>query len=728
MKQQRSGWTSKLAFLTLGFLMSCQIIFSPDGGKLSDSDGDGGQGGGGGQPGCVDVAVDCPATGSECVVATCTDGVCGTTRLDEGTPTTTQTAGDCQVIQCDAAGEVVSVSDDTDVGDDGNGCTDNLCDNGATSFPNKADGTPCVGGNVCVSGMCVSSPDCVDNVMDGDETDIDCGGGCVPCGDGLDCAVDADCQSGVCTGNICQGPACDDTVFNGNETDVDCGGPCPPCAYGDNCQSDEDCVPGICVLAHCANCQAGTTSPCYTGPAGTEGVGPCLAGISSCDAQGFGYGPCVGEVVPSPEDCETPEDESCTPDCGEVLWAKAFAGSGTSPQIYSMAVDGSGDIIIAIHPDGSDFGGGPLSAQFALVKLDLAGNLKWSREFSFYGTFSATLSSSSNDIFLFGRTSSPVDFGGGQLNGTSNTSIFVAKLDTSGTHLWSKVFDVQVGSATPAATGATVDKQGSVILHGHFDGSVNFGGATLSSGSAQDAFLVKFSSLGAYQWSHQFSAGGTYPGEVIATANDDIICAGDFFGQGSFGGLALDGTPGGAPGSMYLVKFSAAGSPLWGRTSTGTIASGFSAIPHLYALQAVTGDDVLAAGYGTAAGGVPGTVDVGCGPAPLGPMVANFAGATGTCNWVSPHGTLDVTSDGLGQAFVQGLTAAGDEIALVGADGQEKWAHPSAPGEYIDVVAFAGQIPAHLFAGRFGGTVDIGSGTKITSVFGDDLFLAAAAP
>ena len=47
----------------------------------------------------------------------------------------------------------------------------------------------------------------------------------------------------------------------------------------------------------------GTTMPCYSGPAGTEGVGACKAGVQQCAADGTGYGPCTGEVVPAPETC-----------------------------------------------------------------------------------------------------------------------------------------------------------------------------------------------------------------------------------------------------------------------------------------------------------------------------------------------------------------------------------------------------------------------------------------
>ena len=71
-----------------------------------------------------------------------------------------------------------------------------------------------------------------------------------------------------------------------------------------------------------STCTPGSTESCYSGPDGTEGQGVCHAGTQVCNAQGTGYGPCEGEVVPSAEDCTTPEDEDCdgqTPACASVV-------------------------------------------------------------------------------------------------------------------------------------------------------------------------------------------------------------------------------------------------------------------------------------------------------------------------------------------------------------------------------------------------------------------------
>ena len=48
-------------------------------------------------------------------------------------------------------------------------------------------------------------------MQDGDETDIDCGGGtCPTCATGALCVGNVDCQSGVCAGGVCAAPSCTD--------------------------------------------------------------------------------------------------------------------------------------------------------------------------------------------------------------------------------------------------------------------------------------------------------------------------------------------------------------------------------------------------------------------------------------------------------------------------------------------------------------------------------------
>ena len=67
---------------------------------------------------------------------------------------------------------------------------------------------------------------------------------------------------GACTNKVCANLGnCMDMVLNGNETDVDCGGPmCNKCAVGKMCSVASDCTSGLCsivCLAPAANCSNG---------------------------------------------------------------------------------------------------------------------------------------------------------------------------------------------------------------------------------------------------------------------------------------------------------------------------------------------------------------------------------------------------------------------------------------------------------------------------------------
>ncbi len=79
-------------------------------------------------------------------------------------------------------------------------------------------------------------------------------------------------------------------------------------ASDDNCngQINEGC-----------SCTPGSKASCYSGPAGTLGVGICAAGTQTCNAQGSGYGACTGEVTPQVETCMTPGDEDCNGQANE---------------------------------------------------------------------------------------------------------------------------------------------------------------------------------------------------------------------------------------------------------------------------------------------------------------------------------------------------------------------------------------------------------------------------
>jgi hypothetical protein len=151
-----------------------------------------------------------------------------------------------------------------------------------------AEGKPCQdsGGAVCDgAGKCVDNH-CTNGVKDADETDVDCGGAsCKPCADHRSCLAGSDCANEVCdpTAKTCTPATCTDGVQNGNETDVDCGGgTCPRCRNGKQCKAVGDCFSDICTSMVCIG--VGEGQPCGSDLACMYGYCPfgrCCSG-SGC--------------------------------------------------------------------------------------------------------------------------------------------------------------------------------------------------------------------------------------------------------------------------------------------------------------------------------------------------------------------------------------------------------------------------------------------------------------
>jgi hypothetical protein len=120
------------------------------------------------------------------------------------------------------------------------------------------------------------------------------------------------CYSGT-TG--CVGSSCTGSCSAGTQRCVDgmlagCDGEILPAAEsctGDGAAADEDCDGQTDEGCECRNGQSRT---CYQGPAGTLGVGTCLAGSQTCAAGAWAG--CVGSVEPHAESCENlGRDDDC---------------------------------------------------------------------------------------------------------------------------------------------------------------------------------------------------------------------------------------------------------------------------------------------------------------------------------------------------------------------------------------------------------------------------------
>jgi len=251
------------------------------------------------QDAAVCVPSECPPTGTTCVTPQCTTTGCATANAAAGTLCT-----DSGGTVCNATGECVECLTPPDCPASTTVCVINTCTGSACGTMMAARGTACTesGGVVCDGNGACTAMHCTDNVRDADETDVDCGGGCgATCMHTAPqqlCNVAADCLSGVCGGAAplhCQPPTCTDNVRNGTETDVDCGGTCGATCKDtgpqQRCQVGGDCLSGVCGAGQL--CQPPTCSDSAENGAETD----IDCGGAMCVSLGLTCAPTKGCLV-----------------------------------------------------------------------------------------------------------------------------------------------------------------------------------------------------------------------------------------------------------------------------------------------------------------------------------------------------------------------------------------------------------------------------------------------
>ena len=105
------------------------------------------------------------------------------------------------------------------------------CGGSCQACPTCSDGIKNQGeSGVDCGGPCAACPTCNDSIQNQDESDVDCGGThCTQCIAGRRCLRPADCSSYLCDAGTCANATCSDGIRNQGESGVDCGGPCAPC-------------------------------------------------------------------------------------------------------------------------------------------------------------------------------------------------------------------------------------------------------------------------------------------------------------------------------------------------------------------------------------------------------------------------------------------------------------------------------------------------------------------
>lgn len=433
----------------------------------------------------------------------------------------------------------------------------------------------------------------------------------------------------------CEGEVVDTTEVCGDGLDQDC-----------DDTPDDGCA-----------CTPNSTANCYTGPAANQGVGLCVEGTQTCNAQGTSFGMCTGDVLPTAEDCATAADENCNGreaanggvddtagcECVGTTSASCYTGpsntenvgkckSGmkacvaghwgactgqTLPAVESCSVMGDEDCNGLSCSEVAWTRGGGLGGD---VAVDPSGNVYW------VGSFGGT-----------------IVIGGTTLVAAGTQDIFVSKWTPDGSLIWAKRYG---GAGTRVALAVAADAN---FVYVQTDHGADFGSGT------QKQIAKLNGANGAHVWSKgctlDFLELNTPPieGGISVDPTGAVVVVGPVLGASTVtcdGGPSLSASA--TKSSGLIVKYSSTGTYAWGKTFVDASNMFFTGVAtdssgSIWA----TGFTNLLANFGCA-----GTFVTG-----LGPVVVKFD-SSGTCVFQKKFGNsgggYDIAIDSLGGPTVVG--------------------------------------------------------------------------
>lgn len=224
---------------------------------------------------------------------------------------------------------------------------------------------------------------------------------------------------------------------------------------------------------------------------------------------------------------------------GAHLWSKTFGDNGAD-LARAVATDASGNVLVAGQFEGTiSFGGANLTslggADIFVAKFGPSGAHLLSAAFGSPGSDVAygIATASDSSFVVVGAASGPINFGGGVRAHAGDTDIFAASFTSAGAHRWSKLIG-STGADEARAVAST--SGGAVALTGSFQGTVDFGGGSLTSLGSSDVFLASFSSLGAHSSSSRHGWTSFDAGYGIASTSTGVLgVTGRFSGEINFG-------------------------------------------------------------------------------------------------------------------------------------------------------------------------------------------------
>jgi uncharacterized delta-60 repeat protein len=220
---------------------------------------------------------------------------------------------------------------------------------------------------------------------------------------------------------------------------------------------------------------------------------------------------------------------------GVQQWVQSYNGPSNSIDLlYDMVIDGSGNVYVT----GWSISG---SADFATIKYNTVGTVAWIQRYNGTGNLEdAALGiaiDGSGNVFVTGRS----------VGSSSNFDYVTIKYNSSGVQQWVQRFNGS-GNGNDVAYAIAVDASGNVYVTGSSTGSSN----------GLNYVTVKYNASGVQQWISEYIWFNNDIAYDIALGPD-----GSVYVTGASAGSTADDD------DIYTVKYSSAGSYIWGNRYIG---------------------------------------------------------------------------------------------------------------------------------------------------------------
>lgn len=344
--------------------------------------------------------------------------------------------------------------------------------------------------------------------------------------------------------------------------------------------------------------------------------------------------------------------------------------------------------------------------------------------------FTGAVVDTSGGVIAAGEIVGTVNVGVQAIASVGGSDLLLVRISGGGGVAWAK----RVGAGFDEhSKGVAALPDGGAVIVGTFDGSVDFGGVTLTSIAGPDAFVLRIDEDGNLGFVLQFENADARA--VTVDDNGDIFVAGDFMGSSTFGQVALTSSA----NDVFVARISSAGDVIAAKGYASVSKAGALAIASGSGSTYVTGSFTGAIDFGT--GSLPGA---GSRDVVLARLDANL-----DATFVKRYGddtsqearAVAVLSDGSaviaggfrGTLDFDGTSLVADTqddvfVARVDQDASIVFARRfgDAAEQGARAVAIAGNGDL-LVAGGFKGSLNAGDG-PITSADGEDVFLARLDP